>query len=127
MTPFSISTQSVLLWKEFYKQACKPVRYRNLTYLDLLEVALAIQQHCEDLSFEKGRFKRCFKTQKSSKDVHFHPYKTMIIHAHNWFKERGVSTSEWKLQHRTKRLLCSTKKGFEPYYIALQEELSKEG
>lgn len=52
--------------------------------------------------------------------------KTMTIHAHNWFKEKGVNTIRVETAASNKTAVIFYKKfGFKPYYIALQKELSK--
>ena len=53
--------------------------------------------------------------------------KTVMIHAHNWFKEKGVSTIRVETVAPNKRAIIFYKNfSFKPCYIALQRELSKE-
>lgn len=52
---------------------------------------------------------------------------TMMIHVHNWFKEKGVNTVRVETAASNKTAMVFYRKiGFEPYYISLQKELSKE-
>jgi ribosomal protein S18 acetylase RimI-like enzyme len=50
---------------------------------------------------------------------------TMMIHAHNWFKEKGVNTIRVETAASNKAAITFYKKfGFKPHYISLQKELS---
>ena len=52
---------------------------------------------------------------------------TMMIHAHNWFKEKGVNTIRVETAASNKTAIRFYKKfGFKPHYLSLQKELSKE-
>ena len=52
----------------------------------------------------------------------------LMIHAHNWFKERGVNTIRVETAASNKTAIRFYKKfGFKPNYLSLQKELSKEG
>ena len=53
--------------------------------------------------------------------------KAIMIHAHNWFKEKGVNTIRVETVASNKTAIMFYKKfGFKPNYISLQKELSKE-
>ncbi len=53
--------------------------------------------------------------------------KAIMIHAHNWFKEKGVNTIRAETAASNKTAIMFYKKfGFKPNYISLQKELSKE-
>jgi len=52
---------------------------------------------------------------------------TMMIHVHNWFKEKEVNTIRVETAASNKTAIRFYKKfGFKPNYISLQKELSKE-
>jgi len=52
--------------------------------------------------------------------------KVLMLHAHNWFKEKGVSTIRVEALASNKAALAFYQKhGFKPWYISLEKSLQK--